>query len=255
MIRRLRTPIVLVACVIVAMGTSFAAASTGKGGGDDGGVINACYGRYSGLLRILESGRRCFSFELPISWNMAGPPGPAGEAGTDGVDGEDGEDGVDGQDGAPGPQGPQGPPGPQGPEGPRGSGDVATFAPMFVRGVVPTPCVEFNGSVCEIAVSGVSTATPPSEPQAMLTPTAPMTASDFSVSTSIAMPDGSAIRVVMMVGSTGHEICTLTPEVTSCEGSSEVDVPPSSQIAFRLEYSSIDGPGGGGDLLIGWLAG
>jgi hypothetical protein len=126
---------------------------------------------------------------------------------------------------------------------------------MFAHGVVPTACVEFNGAMCEMAVSGLSTATPPSEPQAMLTPTTPMTASDFSVSTSIAMPEGSAIVVAMMVGSSRHEICTLTPEVTSCEGSSEVHVPPSSQIVFRLEYSSIDGPGGGGDLLIGWLAG
>jgi hypothetical protein len=89
----------------------------------------------------------------------------------------------------------------------------------------------------------------------MLSPTMAMTASDFSVSTSIALPDGSAIRVVMMVGSSSHEICTLTPEVTSCVGSSDVNVPASSQIVFRLEYSSIDGPGGGGDLLIGWLAG
>jgi Collagen triple helix repeat (20 copies) len=250
MIRRLRIPVVLVACVIVAMGTSFAAASSKGSDSDD--VIHACYGRYSGLLRIVEPGRRCFSFELPISWNQAGAPGPVGATGADGEDGVDGEDG---EDGAPGPQGPQGPPGPQGPEGPRGNGDVATFAPMFARGVVPTPCVEFDGAVCEIAVSGVSTATPPSEPQSVLTPTLPMTASAFSVSTSIAMPDGSAIRVVMMVGSTPHEICTLTPEVTSCEGSTEVEVPASSQIVFRLEYSSIDGPGGGGDLLIGWLAG
>jgi hypothetical protein len=253
MIRRLRIPVVLVACVIVAMGTSFAAASSKGSDSDD--VIHACYGRYSGLLRIVEPGRRCFSFELPISWNQAGAPGPVGATGADGEDGVDGVDGVDGEDGAPGLQGPPGPQGPQGPEGPRGNGDAATFAPMFARGIVPTPCVEFNGAMCEMAVSGVSTATSPPEPQTMVSPATAMTASDFSVSTSIAMPDGSALRVVMMVGSTPYEICTLTPEMTSCEGSTEVEVPASSQIVFRLEYSSVDGPGGGGDLLIGWLAG
>jgi hypothetical protein len=252
MIRRLRTPVVVVACVIVATGTSLAAASSIKSPDD---VIHACYGKYSGLLRVVEPGRRCFAFEVPISWNQSGPPGPAGATGPAGADGVDGVDGADGATGPEGPPGPQGPPGVQGPPGAQGgAGDDGTSTtPFMAHGVVPTPCVEY-GAVCEMAVSGVSTASPPSEPQSMLTPATPMTASAFSVSTSIAMPDGSAIRVVMMVGSSAHVICTLTPDATSCQGAGSVVVPASSEVVFRLEYSSVDGPGGGGDVLIGWLA-
>ena len=247
MIRRLRTPVVLVACVIVAMGTSFAAASNKN----PDGVIHACYGKWTGLLRIVEPGRKCFSFEVPISWNQSGPPGPAGATGSVGANGVDGVDGAPGPEGPPGPQGPQGI---QGPPGQSGAGGVSA-TPFMAHGVVPTPCVEFDGAVCEMAVSGTSTASPPSEPQSMLTPATPMTASDFSVSSTIAMPDGSALRVRMVVGSSVHEICTLTPDVTSCTDATEVDMPASSQVVFRLEYSSIDGPGGGGDVQIGWLAG
>jgi hypothetical protein len=254
MISRLRTPLVVLACVTVAMGTGLAAATIKQ----PDGVINGCYGRRTGLLRVIDAGKTCFSFEIPISWNRAGPPGlpgPAGATGPAGADGIAGSSGPAGPAGATGPAGPAGATGPAGAPGREGpAGPPGSPSAVFARGIVPTPCVEFDGAVCEMGVSGVSTASPPSEPQGMLTPATPMTASAFSVSTSIALPDGSAIRVLLVYGAEAHEICTLTPTTTTCVDTSEVQIPASSQVMFQLEYSGSE-PGGGGDLLVGWLTG
>jgi len=58
----------------------------------DGGVIQGCYTKIGGILRVIDTakGEHCLGIELPISWNQKGPPGK------------------DGADGAPGPQGPSG---------------------------------------------------------------------------------------------------------------------------------------------------
>ena len=43
------------------------------------GTINACYGKYTGVVRIVDSSTdRCQKWETPISWNQAGPSGPKG---------------------------------------------------------------------------------------------------------------------------------------------------------------------------------
>jgi hypothetical protein len=90
-----------------------------------GGVINGCYHKNSGVLRVIdpEAGTTCTQAETPISWNHEGPKG---ETGAQGPRGETGPQGPQGETGAIGPQGPQGDtgaagaPGPQGPEGPQG---------------------------------------------------------------------------------------------------------------------------------------
>ena len=118
---------------------------------------------------------------------------------------------------------------------------------------MPTPCIEFDGASCEIAVSGTSTATQPGESQAMLSPSTPMTATDFSIWTSIVLPDASELHLSLMYGGSVHEICTLTPNMTSCIDGSDVVIPPASLISFQVRYVGAD-PGGGGDLLITWRA-
>lgn len=77
-----------------AIGSGLVAALVGTAALANGSpqVINACYQREEGDLRILSTGT-CHKDEIPISWNQAGVPGPAG------------------------PQGPQGPAGPAGPAG------------------------------------------------------------------------------------------------------------------------------------------
>jgi hypothetical protein len=62
-------------------------------------VINGCYSKKNGTLRIVSNAAKCTKNEMFISWNQTGPEGPAGETG---------------------PEGPQGPVGPQGPEGVQG---------------------------------------------------------------------------------------------------------------------------------------
>src|SRR5688572_25913252 len=64
-------------------------------------VINGCYGKKTGILRLLQSGS-CTSLENPISWYQVGPQGPQGEKGDTGPQGEKGDIGPQG---AAGPQG------------------------------------------------------------------------------------------------------------------------------------------------------
>lgn len=87
------------------------------------GVINACYQKNQGMLRLLQGTQKCRKSEVPISWNMTGiqgPPGPAGPAGPAGPVGATGPAGPVGPIGATGPAGPVGPTGATGPAGPQG---------------------------------------------------------------------------------------------------------------------------------------
>jgi hypothetical protein len=60
---------------------------------DDAGVVNGCYLKVGGVLRVVDTakGHKCLtSLEVPISWSQKGPkgdPGPTGPPGTDGADG------------------------------------------------------------------------------------------------------------------------------------------------------------------------
>lgn len=104
-------------------------------------VINACIDRASGVVRILMEPRsRCRDNEIPIAWNMAGPPGPPG--GPPGPPGPKGPQGVPGPPGGPpGPQGPPGPPGPaNGPPGPPGpQGMLGPPGPPGLQGLQGPP--------------------------------------------------------------------------------------------------------------------
>ena len=71
------------------------------------GVIQGCYGRALGGLRVIDTGRgqSCNSFEVPLSWSQMGPKGDTG------AQGPTGDQGPQGLKGDTGDQGPQGPPG------------------------------------------------------------------------------------------------------------------------------------------------
>lgn len=146
---------------IIGAGAVFAVIAAGIGWaaipGSDG-VINGCYEKKTGILRVIdrEAGKGCLSFETPISWNqkgqpgaqgpagVQGPAGPKGDQGSPGPAGNDGKEGAEGpagpagpgglegpvgQQGAPGPEGKQGPAGPAGMQGPPGTaGAPETFA-------------------------------------------------------------------------------------------------------------------------------
>ena len=126
-----------------------------------GGVIDACYQKDEGMLRVIDhETTACRPSEVPISWNhsgpqgIQGPPGQNGASGEDGAPGRDGRDGIDGNDGADGVSvtsatepagsncanggarftaadgvtfachGARGEPGPQGPQGTAGTSDT-----------------------------------------------------------------------------------------------------------------------------------
>jgi hypothetical protein len=83
-------------------------------------VVNGCYNRKTGLLRIVEDQYGCRQNENPISWNQAGSPGERGPAGPKGEPGPMGPPGPKGELGPQGPAGPKGEQGAPGPAAPQG---------------------------------------------------------------------------------------------------------------------------------------
>jgi collagen triple helix repeat protein len=123
--------------VVGATATIFAAAGVAYAAiPGSNGVINGCFEKRSGILRVIdaESGKTCLSFETPISWNQKGPAGPqgltgdkgeAGPIGATGPKGDQGEPGLPGPIGATGPKGEKGDPGPPGVQGLKGDTGAA----------------------------------------------------------------------------------------------------------------------------------
>ncbi|HET8583951.1 MAG TPA: hypothetical protein VFL65_11915 [Jatrophihabitans sp.] len=73
------------------------------------GVINGCYQKAQGQLRVVTTGTQCRKSEKAISWNQTGPQGATGPQGPAGPTGPQGPAGTTGPQGATGPQGPAGP--------------------------------------------------------------------------------------------------------------------------------------------------
>lgn len=83
-------------------------------GGD--GVIQGCYQKVAGNLRVVDNANGCNPSELPIYWKQKGDRGPTGSAGPSGPQGQQGKQGDAGS------RGPTGEGGPTGSRGPTGSG-------------------------------------------------------------------------------------------------------------------------------------
>jgi hypothetical protein len=88
--RSRRLTFLTIAALGLTAGATYAAIPSG------GGVINGCFEKRTGLLRVIdaEAGKKCLSFETSISWNQKGPKGDPGVQGTQGTNGVDGKDGV-----------------------------------------------------------------------------------------------------------------------------------------------------------------
>lgn len=121
---------------------------------DSNGVINGCYQKHVGNLRVIDpsAGQTCRHSEVPINWSQTGPQGIQGPQGPKGDTGATGPQGPAGPTGATGPQGPKGDTGatgatgPQGPAGP--SPDVYSgVVRVTVTGGAITGCnsLEANG--------------------------------------------------------------------------------------------------------------
>ena len=89
-----------------------------------GNLINACYAKSDGALRVIAEGDSCNSDEIKIAWRQrgrSGADGAGGEQGLQGIQGLQGLQGLQGPAGAIGPVGPRGPVGPAGADGEDGT--------------------------------------------------------------------------------------------------------------------------------------
>jgi len=94
------------------------------------GVINGCYQKIDGVLRIVDAADACRASELPTSWNQTGQQGVQGPTGPKGDQGEKGATG------ATGPSGPKGDTGPAGQKGDTGqTGATGPAGPAGVSGI------------------------------------------------------------------------------------------------------------------------
>jgi hypothetical protein len=80
-----------IALVGLAIGVAIASIPTN-------GVINGCYGKVGGVLRVIDPAtQKCnLTFEKPIFWSQTGPPGADGAPGANGAPGADGAPGTPG---------------------------------------------------------------------------------------------------------------------------------------------------------------
>jgi collagen triple helix repeat protein len=107
---------ILIAAAVIAVvcsgsAVAFAAGKLSIPGSN--GIINGCYNRTNGNLRVVAAAGACRHPELPVSWNQTGPQGPAGPQGPTGATGATGATG------------------PQGPAGPAGAPGTKVFAGEF----------------------------------------------------------------------------------------------------------------------------
>lgn len=103
--------IAIVALLVAVGGGAYAA--TGGGIPGPGGVINSCYAKRSGQLRVISANKRCNRrLERRLKWNQKGPNGPKGTTGPRGPQGIQGIQGVKGDKGDTGATGATGPVGP-----------------------------------------------------------------------------------------------------------------------------------------------
>ena len=119
---------------------------------DSSGVINGCYQKNVGNLRVIDpsAGDSCRPSEIAISWSQTGPQGPHGATGPAGPVAPTGPKGDTGATGATGPAGPVGPAGPKGdtgatgPQGPPGAtgatGPAGPAGPAGPNNAAGTSC-------------------------------------------------------------------------------------------------------------------
>ena len=95
--------LLLATTVLLALAAGIAYASIP----DSSGLIQACYQKVNGQLRVIDTskGGTCNSSETALSWNQTGP---VGAKGATGARGSTGANGINGQKGATGPKGPAG---------------------------------------------------------------------------------------------------------------------------------------------------
>jgi len=122
------------------------------------GVINGCFDKNNGQLRVIDAQATagCLKPETAISWNQIGPQGEQGIQGPVGPQGIQGPTGVAGQTGATGATGPAGPIGATGATGATGASAGSGY--QIVSGSVSRPnAITAASATCpagKVAVGG-----------------------------------------------------------------------------------------------------
>jgi len=102
----MRTPLTARSGIaILAVAAALALGALGVASSADAAIINACYKRSSGVVRILRGGQRCRRHEVRIFWNTQGPAGRNGANGKSGASGRTGATGPAGKNGTSGANG------------------------------------------------------------------------------------------------------------------------------------------------------
>jgi hypothetical protein len=132
--RARRASVIAVSAIIAVAGVAAATIPSNN-------VIDACYSRSGGSLRVIDGTvTKCGKSETSLAWNVQGIKGDTGATGATGPQGPAGPQGPTGATGATGPQGATGAQGPAGPAGPAGAAGSAvrwaydpghTFAGQF----------------------------------------------------------------------------------------------------------------------------
>ena len=86
--RGIRLLLATTALLALAAGMAYAAIP------DSNGVVQACYQKVNGQLRVIDTskGGNCNASENALSWNQTGPPGAKGTTGAKGPTGRQGRD-------------------------------------------------------------------------------------------------------------------------------------------------------------------
>jgi type VI protein secretion system component Hcp len=155
---RSRRMLVSATAVLIVVGALGGAAPAGAATAPT--VINGCYSRLLGVLRVVTPPfSNCLFTEAPLSWNRQGPAGPGGPQGSPGPQGPQGRQGAtgpQGQQGTPGAPGSQGATGGQGPQGDRGPAGPAGGPPAENVRVVGSMTVNGSGASMTFDVLGFS---------------------------------------------------------------------------------------------------
>ena len=111
---------------VIAMSALIAVAGVASATIPSNNVIDACYSRSGGSLRVIDATvTKCGKSETSLAWNVQVIKGDKGEPGETGPQGPAGPQGATGPQGPVGPQGPAGPTGATGPAGAAGPSVLA----------------------------------------------------------------------------------------------------------------------------------
>lgn len=239
---------------LVLVGTAAMAAPTST-------VVDACYRKESGSVRIVHSSFDCRRDEQFVSWNVEGPTGPAGPAGPPGVPGLPGQAGpvgpagpkgatgpagVPGAAGAPGATGPAGSIGPAGPTG--SAGPAGSIGPTGLTGATgpagPIGPTGAPGAAGPAGTPGSTGPAGPSGPQGPLGPVGPSGTSTIPANLTALSGALSTNGGVAYLGNDVFEFpsasyCTLGDIVLSINGYGQGALPADGRILPISQYAAV----------------